>query len=111
MGTNTVAPSGSPPLTTIEINTISTTTTLATAVIPHYINIYRLSLTLSTTTTLEFTGGANFRRYDFNSGGSIVLDYSGRSWYTAIPGSALIMTQTSTAQISGEIDYAYVDTP
>lgn len=110
MGTNTAARDGAPPFTTIEVNTTSTTTTIATSS-QHYIGIYRLSLTLSTTTTLEFTGGNTFRRYDFNSGGSIVLDYSGRSWYTALPGSPLIMTQTANAQISGEIDYARTDLP
>jgi len=110
MGTNTVPLKGSPPLTTVEINTTSTTTIVAPASI-HPAGLYRLSLTITGTTTLEFTGAAAMRRYDFNNGGTIALDYSGYPWYQALSGSALIMTQTSTAQLSGEIDYAYADQP
>lgn len=71
---------------------------LITGIANQIIRLYRLAITFSAATTATFYNGdpgsggvALSGPYDLLAGGSIVLDDSGNSWYTAAAGNDLYL--------------------
>lgn len=71
------------------------------------IRIHRIFFVVGAATNIIFKNGATALTgaVPMLANGSFVLDYSGEPWFTTDAGSAFVINQSGTAQISGRVYY------
>ena len=111
-GTNTLGKVDFAPiaaqLTSAKIDTTSTgDNTLVAQVGGQTTKMYRLFLTVSAATNLQFKDGATALTgaMTLQAGGSLTFDFDGEPWFTGSTNTNFILNQSGTAQISGRIYY------
>lgn len=76
------------------------------------VRVYHLFLVVSADTTITikhastaFTGAMSMLAH-----GSICLDFVGQPWFTAEDNEAFVISQSGTAQVSGQVGYTQIPT-
>lgn len=95
-------------LTSAEIDFVATgANTLVAGVGGQTIRVFKLFLVVSAATNLTFRNGATdlTGAMSMAANGTIVLDFDGEPWFVTSAGSAFVLNQSGTAQVSGAIRY------
>ena len=82
---------------------------LVSAVIGQRIRVHKLFLVVSADTNLTFKdgGSALTGAIGMKANGSVTLDIDTRyPWFTTTAGSAFVLSQSGTAQVSGRVYYS-----
>jgi hypothetical protein len=81
--------------------------TIVSATAGQSIRVYRIFFVTSADTTITFKDGSTglTGAITMFAGGAFVLDYQDLAWFVTTVGSAFVISQTGTAQISGRIWY------
>jgi len=84
--------------------------TLVAGVAGASVRAYHLFLVVSAATTLTFKrGGTSLSGpMAMTANGSVVLDFVGQPWLTTADGEALVLSQSGTAQVSGQLGYTQI---
>lgn len=76
------------------------------------VRVYHLFLVVSADTNLTFKRGSTALTgaMPMLANGSIVLDFVTQPWFTTADGEALVLSQSGTAQVSGQLGYTQIPT-
>lgn len=86
--------------------------TLVSAVAGRSVRVYHLILVVSADTSLTFKRGSTALTgaMAMLANGSIVLDFQEQPWFETADGEALVLSQSGTAQVSGQVGYTQIPT-
>ena len=81
--------------------------TVVAATAGQSIRVYRIFFVASADTTVTIKNGTTALTGEITvfAGGAFVLEYNEEPWFTTSAGSAFVLSQTGTAQISGRLEY------
>lgn len=69
--------------------------------------VWKIFFVVSSATTVKFKDGVIDLTGSITlfAGGTFVLDFDDDPWFSGTPGSDFIISQTGTAQVSGQVSY------